>query len=180
MGTKVYSLHEDDALELQQLRDKLRGLRVAAGLSRAQLSRDSGLSRDSVSSLERGVNPSPLVSTLQSWGRALGVRVEFEVQDLWRFPHGDAQFQAMFRRSRPWAADEAARLFLVAAARQWRVSRGWDVEHVAPLLGQSGDSIRDWEADSNDPLVSRVMAQLRVMGARVQVRTFTREEWIFG
>jgi len=54
------------------------------------------------------------------------------------------------------------------------------VEHVAPLLGQSGDSIRDWEADSNDPLVSRVMAQLRVMGARVQVRTFTREEWIFG
>jgi len=180
MGTKTYALHEDDVQELQRLRDTLRGLRLDAGLSQVAVERQAGLNGDFISALERGTTTAPLLSTLQAWGRALGVRVEFEVQDLWRFHHHDQQFHAAFRLSRPWDADVQARAFVVAATRQWRIARQLDVEHLAPLLGQAGDTIRVWELQSHDPLVSRVMAQLRVSGTRLRIRTFTREQWIFG
>jgi transcriptional regulator with XRE-family HTH domain len=180
MGTKAFVMHEHDALEVQQLREQLRTLRLLRGASQAELERQLGLPREFFSSLERGANPSPLVSTLQSWGRALDVRVEFEVQDLWRFHHGDQEFAAAFRRSRPWGADEAARRFLVVGVRQWRIARQMDVEHLAPLMGQAGETIRGWESTSQDPLISRVMVQARASGTRVRMRTFTREEWFFG
>jgi hypothetical protein len=178
MTSKTFVLDEVDAAHLQQLRGTLTVLRKEQGKGSAQLSRELGRSDGFISTVERGKSRAPKLSTLQLWGDALGVRVEFEVQGLQFAPHMDPQFLAAFRDSRPWGAHAQARRFVVVALRQWRIQQGLDVEHLVPLMGVAdGDTIRDWENLAQDPLVSRVMMQARMLGTRLSFALFTAEQW---
>jgi transcriptional regulator with XRE-family HTH domain len=62
-----------------ELGDRIRSLREAQGLSRAQLARRTGLSQIYVRKLEAGDKTSPTLPVLTKIARALGasVRVEF-------------------------------------------------------------------------------------------------------
>lgn len=58
------------------LADRLRRLRLAAGMSQAQLAERSGLSLRAVTDLEQGLRTDPRASTVQALARALGVTME--------------------------------------------------------------------------------------------------------
>lgn len=62
--------------ELMPLRDRLRRLRTAAGLTQQQLAVKAGLSVSVVVHLEGGRIPDPRMSTLKALAKALGVGLD--------------------------------------------------------------------------------------------------------
>lgn len=179
MARKI-DLHPDDVQTLTGIRTQLRQARIDAGVSGYNLSRQLGRNKEFISGLERGVNDSPRMSTLQQWAGSVGLRIEFGVDKLWLFAHMSGEMSALYATSRPWGADAHARLWLVAALRQWRIKVGMDVSVLAPLLDLDADGVRRWEYESVDPLIARAMLQARLTGTSVTMRLFTQQEWIYG
>jgi|SRR5687768_5549675 len=182
MGTKPYPLHPDDAVELKTLRDRLVQLRLGMGLTPPQVSVQAGRNADFVGRLERytGVRTAPLFSSVQLWASGLNARVELELDDFWLYSHSDPEFLLLFRQSRPFAARHSQRLLLVAMLRRWRMCNRLDLSVVAPLMApMSTTSLSDWESESQDPLLGRAMFYARVLGTRLRLRVFTRQQWRF-
>lgn len=164
----LYDAHPDDVARLVQFRQKLRAVREGRGISAAQLSRDMGRSVEAASAFERGERASPLVSTLQVWAAALDLRMEFSLEGWTDLGYSDPRTEALFKASRPWDAHDQMRMWLVSALRTWRVAKGIDVVELATLMGASESKpIRDWEANSRDPMLFRATWQARCMGTAV-------------
>jgi transcriptional regulator with XRE-family HTH domain len=62
--------------DLMAIKDRLRELRTAAGLTQQQLAVKAGLSMSAVAHLEGGRIPDPRVSTLLALAKALGVTLD--------------------------------------------------------------------------------------------------------
>ncbi len=58
------------------IKDKLREMRVAAGLTQQALAMQAGLSVSAVVQIESGKVPDPRVSTLKALAKALGVSID--------------------------------------------------------------------------------------------------------
>jgi transcriptional regulator with XRE-family HTH domain len=179
MGTKVFPLHPQDGRELDALCARLKQIRVDADLRSIEVSIIAGEHHDFVRRLESRAARGPAASTLQKWAGALYVRLCFEVDGVPALPVHDPVLLALQRQADVWGSgsDVAVRLLLVAQLRQWRMSQGRDIEHVAPLLGVSGEAARHWENKSKDPLMSRAMVYARLLGTQVRVSVVTREQW---
>ena len=178
---KTVPLHPDDAASLMELRLMLRDTRIAANISGYRLSKLLNRNMEFVSNLERTANTSPpFMSSLQAYAAGLDMRVEFGIDNFWMVPHIDKELANRYAASRPWGADEAFRHWFVWAVRAWRISRGIDVMELAPLLGTDVASVRRWEHESRDPVMSRAMAHARHTGTRVTWRLWRKDEWIFG
>lgn len=180
MSVNLRVPHPEDEYTLAVLREQMRQLREKADVSMSEASRRAGVSHVSaINALEKGYN-FPKVSRVQQWANGLGVRVEFSLDGFWRFHHVDLQMLQLYRMSRAWGADEAQRLWLLSALRQWRIKCGLSAEKVAQLLDMSSDALQRWElGPSGDVLLARMMWQARVMGTVLRLRVFTRDEWIF-
>jgi transcriptional regulator with XRE-family HTH domain len=63
-------------LDLMPIKDRLRELRTAAGLTQQDLAVKAGLSMSAVAHLEGGRIPDPRLSTLKALARALGVSLD--------------------------------------------------------------------------------------------------------
>jgi transcriptional regulator with XRE-family HTH domain len=66
----------DVVVEPMAIKERLRELRIAAGLTQQELAVRAGLSVSAVAHLEVGRIPDPRVSTLQALARALGVSLD--------------------------------------------------------------------------------------------------------
>lgn len=172
--------HPDDVEALTGLRDALKAAREAAGLSGFGLSRQMGRNDEFVSNLERSVNASPYMSSLQVWAQGLGLRIEFGLRDFWLYAHSDREMLSLYAASRPWGSDAAMRQWLVSALRAWRVRQGIDVLELAPQLNTDVSSVRRWESESADPSMMRAMWQARLTGTQITWRLFTEKGWRFG
>lgn len=173
-------MHEADDEALTQICDRLRRIRLDAGIGAAPLSRQLGRNEEFISTLERRKNPSPMTSSLQQWAGGLGYRIEFGVENFWMFPHSDSEMRTWYAMSRAWGADKEMRLWLVSALRWWRIRKGIDVTQVAPQLSTDVDSVRRWEFEATDPMVARMFWQARVTGTRVTMQLYAKDEWIYG
>jgi transcriptional regulator with XRE-family HTH domain len=68
-------------LDLMPIKDRLRELRTAAGLTQQELAVKAGLSMSAVAHLEGGRIPDPRLSTLKALARALGVSLDDLARD---------------------------------------------------------------------------------------------------
>ena len=175
---KGYPLHPDDLQELNDLRGKLRVLRRQNGLTHRAAAAAVGRGHDFVVGLEKAKTDSPALASLQDWAHAVGARVEFELDGFWDVPHTDGRMLSLFKAGQPWGAHEPARMWVVAALRAWRVKNGWDVEHVAPLMGLQAESIVDGESKLPNPMFGRACFYARVLQTLLRLRLFTRDEWL--
>lgn len=179
MGTRKIDLHPDDELATTAIRQQLRQARKEANESGYGLSAKLGRSKEFITNLERGVNGSPRLSTLQLWAGGLDLRIEFELTGFWMFAHTSGEMTAWYGMSRLWGADKDQRMWLVSALRTWRIRKGLDVEEVAPLMQIDGDTLRRWESESHDPLLARAMLQARVTGTVITMSLWRKEDWVF-
>ncbi len=78
LKTEEYSepARQEDFLAGMQLLGKLKQLRQEQGLSLADVSDASGIDRAAISRLENGVFGNPTLRTLETYARALGVRMQ--------------------------------------------------------------------------------------------------------
>ena len=176
----LFPVHSDDVDEIAGLRQRLIGIRLASGKPSSGACEAAGLPAEFMSRLETARRDSPKLSSLQKWAGALDYRVEFRIEDFWLYAHGAQEMLMWYAMSRPWGADAQMRQWLVSALGQWRVKKGMDVEDVAELMGVGVSAVRDWEADSPDPLLKRAMWQARVTGTRVRLDLWRREDWVYG
>lgn len=174
---QLYSVDPDDEDALDRVRLDLRALRLERGWTMQQVAALSNRDAASISLLERGVSPSPRMSTLQLWAASLDRRIEFDLEGFWEFDHDDSQMIWLYEMSRPWGQDAHQRLWLIAALRAWRLAKGIDIDVVARPLGMQRNGAFRWEWESVDPLMGRAMTTARLLGTTIVMKLYTRDQW---
>lgn len=176
---RKFEMHPDDAQEVAKVRAQLRQMRKELKISGYEMSRRLGRARDFVGGLELGVADSPQVSSLQLLASGVDARIEFSLDGFWLFAHTSRNMMSWYALSRPWGSDREQRMWLVAALREWRVKMGLDVAVTAPLIGVVPDGLRNWEDNSQDPVLARAMLQARATGTVLRMQVWRKADWVF-
>jgi len=175
--SQLYMIDAEDAAVLAQLQQALRARRLALGLKIKEAAELAGRHPEFVSMLERGVSPSPKLSSLQMWAGALDVRIDFQLDGFWDLEHDDSEMLWLDKMREPWGKDAEMRLWLIAALRAWRIANGIDMDVVATGIGMHRNGAFRWEWESTDPLFARAAATARFMGTRLTMPIVLKEQW---
>ena len=175
--SQLYTIDAEDAAVLTQLQQVLKERRLALGLKIKEAAEIAGRHPEFVSMLERGLSPSPKLSSLQMWAGALDVRIDFQLDGFWDLEHDDSEMLWLDKMREPWGKDAEMRLWLIAALRAWRIANGIDMDVVAAGIGMHRNGAFRWEWESTDPLFGRVAATARLMGTVLTMPIVLKEEW---
>lgn len=168
----------EDQVELRNIRTQLTNLRQGSRVSQKQVERRIGIF-NFIKHAEEDRYPYPRLSTLQQWAAAYDLRLEVGLDNFWLHAWSDKEMLALYAMSRRFDAAPMLRLWVVSALRSWRQKVGVDSARLGGMLGITGTAVRTWEYESGDPGVDKVLIRARLLGTRVRVRLWSREDWIF-
>ena len=165
--------------ELERLRDKLKAQRIARGWSYERAGQEINRSLNFLYEMEN-LKSALKMDSLQLWASIYDMRVEVQLANFWNFAWPDDELALLYRMSRPFDAAYLQRLWLVSAVRAWRERRGIKSVDIGKAMGFNPRAVSQWECNTTNPFVARVMTMASIMGTSVQMELFTREEWIYG
>lgn len=174
----TYTLHPHDQDTLAVLRYHLVAARQAEGITQAQGGARIGKSDNFLYEME-GAKSTPSVAHLQEWAMIFNMRLEIQLEHFWLYTWPDDEVSMMYAMSRPFGRMSWQRMWLMAALQAWRRRQQISTTELGARLGMSRKGVAFWEAKSPDPLMGRAMVQARATGTAVQLRLWSREEWMF-
>ena len=173
-----FTIDDRDVQALAVLREQLMARRKSLRRTINDAAELVGRHGEFVSMLERGVSPSPKLSSLQLWAAGVDARVQFEFDGFYDVEHDDPEMLWLDGMRNRWGADAQMRLWVVAALRAWRIARSIPMDVVAVGMGVHRHGAYRWEWGSTDPLFARVAGTARLLGTQLTMSLILREDWV--
>jgi len=173
--TTTFPVHPDDVAMLMKIRRYLVGYRVCNDWSQPDLSMRINGTKGAAYDLEHSTRWAWRFSKLQAWAAAFDLRIKVRLifdhdfgleQRVEEHPEV-APFLALARTTEPW--QKWQRIALTSMMKVARTEQGMNTTELAERLGVTRKAVSDWEALSDEVLLSGVLHRARALGGRLHI-----------
>lgn len=168
-----YPVHPDDIEQLLRIRRYLIGHRITNGWTQRELSQRANGTDGMAYDLESNESWQWRLSRLQDWCAAFDLRLDARISVgalIDKKIHSDPEVAPLYAMSRnPQCWKMFQRAYLTAALRSVRRAKKLRAEDIGREFGCTASAIRNWERDSDQIMLPKVLRYARILGGRIEL-----------